>query len=240
MNQVMVNRLNIPWIRISAESIAIVASILVAFAIDAWWDERQSRINEAEFLLRLHAEIETNLERMNHPAYRVGFPETIEFYEAVESGLANNETSLELPTLTLRRVLFMASYEADTPILNGLIGAGRIDLIEDVNVVAAIARWENRLRNYTEVILRTRSHLDSHLIPALIERGDIGPALAGQESLSSLSNGEAISTSFRIDAELKGILGSRIAVRTTSRGAFGWTRDAGDELLQTIINAETE
>jgi hypothetical protein len=38
----------IPWTRIAVESIAIVASILVAFAIDAWWEERQERRIDAE------------------------------------------------------------------------------------------------------------------------------------------------------------------------------------------------
>jgi len=33
----------IPWKRLVLEATAIVASILLAFAIDAWWDERQDR-----------------------------------------------------------------------------------------------------------------------------------------------------------------------------------------------------
>jgi len=37
---------NIPWKRLSVEAAAIVASILLAFSIDAWWGDRQQR--EAE------------------------------------------------------------------------------------------------------------------------------------------------------------------------------------------------
>ena len=36
----------IPWKRIAVEAAAIVASILFAFAIDAWWEDRQQQ--EAE------------------------------------------------------------------------------------------------------------------------------------------------------------------------------------------------
>jgi len=37
----------IPWKRISVEAVAIVASILLAFAIDAWWDDfRQQRLSQ--------------------------------------------------------------------------------------------------------------------------------------------------------------------------------------------------
>jgi hypothetical protein len=50
----------IPWPRILVEGTAIVASILLAFAIDAWWDEQKERADEREVLLALKAEFEVN------------------------------------------------------------------------------------------------------------------------------------------------------------------------------------
>ena len=35
------NASEIPWKRITVEAVAIVGSILLAFAIDTWWDDRQ-------------------------------------------------------------------------------------------------------------------------------------------------------------------------------------------------------
>jgi len=43
-----------------AEGIAIVLSILLAFAIDAWWDERQERSEEKEVLKSIYVEFKTN------------------------------------------------------------------------------------------------------------------------------------------------------------------------------------
>ena len=43
-------RQDIAWKRISVEALAIVASILLAFAIDAWWDNLQSAEDERESL----------------------------------------------------------------------------------------------------------------------------------------------------------------------------------------------
>ena len=37
----------------TAEGAAIVVSILLAFAIDAWWEERQERTEEQQILLDL-------------------------------------------------------------------------------------------------------------------------------------------------------------------------------------------
>ena len=48
----------IPWKRLSAEAAAIVGSILIAFAIDAWWEEQKDRELEQELLASLIVEFE--------------------------------------------------------------------------------------------------------------------------------------------------------------------------------------
>lgn len=46
----------IPWKRLTVEATAIVVSILMAFAIDAWWDERRERDAENVVMERLRAD----------------------------------------------------------------------------------------------------------------------------------------------------------------------------------------
>ena len=46
----------LPWKRLVAEAAAIVLSILLAFAIDAWWDDRGERRAEQLLLQRLKAD----------------------------------------------------------------------------------------------------------------------------------------------------------------------------------------
>jgi hypothetical protein len=60
------------WSRLLLESIAIVLSILLAFAIDAGWDERQDRRAEEEILRALSVEFE---------GYKDGFIRRSEFYQ---------------------------------------------------------------------------------------------------------------------------------------------------------------
>jgi hypothetical protein len=43
----------VPWLRILAEGFAIVVSILLAFGIQAWWEDRQERAVEAALLTGL-------------------------------------------------------------------------------------------------------------------------------------------------------------------------------------------
>ena len=48
----------VPWLRIGAESVAIVASILLAFSIDTWWNSRQNAAEETAILRVLYSELE--------------------------------------------------------------------------------------------------------------------------------------------------------------------------------------
>ena len=48
----------VPWFRVGAEAIAVIASILIAFAIDAAWDQRQDNLDLKTDLAALAAEID--------------------------------------------------------------------------------------------------------------------------------------------------------------------------------------
>lgn len=54
----MANTDDIRWKHISAEAFAIVVSILLAFWIDAWWEERKDRFAEQEYLSAILADID--------------------------------------------------------------------------------------------------------------------------------------------------------------------------------------
>ena len=60
----------IPWKRISVEAAAIVASILFAFAIDAWWEERQDRNAEQDYLLTILADIDVVISEVERTIVR--------------------------------------------------------------------------------------------------------------------------------------------------------------------------
>ena len=48
------------WGMLLSEMVLIVASILLAFALDSWWDERKDRAEEAEILHGLQQEFLLN------------------------------------------------------------------------------------------------------------------------------------------------------------------------------------
>ncbi|MEM6484515.1 MAG: hypothetical protein AAF662_05965 [Pseudomonadota bacterium] len=60
------NRRDIPWTKITAEGVAIVVSILLAFGIEAWWSDRQEVQLVEENLAALRDELTSNLEEIRH------------------------------------------------------------------------------------------------------------------------------------------------------------------------------
>ena len=52
------------WGRLSAEAAAIVASILLAFAIDAWWDQTKQEAAEAEWVAAVHLDLKATLNKV--------------------------------------------------------------------------------------------------------------------------------------------------------------------------------
>lgn len=225
-----------------AEGAAIVASILLAFAIDAWWDERQDRAEEAVLLSRLLEEFSTNIDRMDESMWRIGVQASAEAYQLVDSALVHGKTSLDIPTLTLDRTLRAPTFEADTPILDGIIRSGRLELIENRAILAAVSEWERLLRDYSELAQRTRSNMDSRLIPALAKRGDIGAALAHRwgTNFTIAAVDPSVVTAIQIDTELKGLLAVRLENSGNTLQRFDRAREAAETLVEAIKIAESK
>jgi hypothetical protein len=60
----MSNTQTIPWTRISVEAAAIVASILLAFSIDAWWSDREAQRELELELTSVIGELQDNRSRV--------------------------------------------------------------------------------------------------------------------------------------------------------------------------------
>ena len=133
----------IPWNRIAIEAAAIVASILLAFAIDAWWDERQERLEEQEVLSALIAEFQLN---------------RAEAVEVIETHELGRQRVAALAQLTVAEVGVLRSVEAEEilvamanprtfgPIrgtIDSLIGAGRLSIIQDRELRKSLTSFIN-------------------------------------------------------------------------------------------------
>jgi len=136
--------------RIVLEGGVIVVSILLAFGIDAAWEEYKERREEQEILSALKFEYEKNLESIR---------EVIAFHERardqIDKMVVRTEEqirSLE-PKILSEFILGMCnpwSFDAILGTTDALISSGKLDILEDPELRIALTTFINLVQDATE------------------------------------------------------------------------------------------
>lgn len=137
---------NIPWLRICAESVAIVVSILFAFAIDAWWGASIERDREQRIL---HAVLD-DLDQT-----KANLLDGINFNFAVHGSnlkllrvLTSNDGAVSQEEFD-RLLLDMSWWDSEYPFsagsVNSVIASGDLALIRNQEIRRFIADWPTRV-----------------------------------------------------------------------------------------------
>jgi hypothetical protein len=179
----MSNTQTIPWRRISVEAAAIVASILLAFAIDAWWDGMQKRAEEQEILSSLRAEFEANQEVLTR---------TAEIHRrilgAMQDIVSASETDISVHDESLDSLFGQAGgtphYNPATGALAATISSGRIGLVRNIELRTRLAGWNAVVSDLIRDEQTRRDFVVHELRPALAEFGIAGvySAINGPEA----------------------------------------------------------
>jgi len=132
----------IPWPRIAAEGAAIVVSILLAFAIDAWWGERQSRFQEQTILATLIEEFQDK-QRTIEAGRRFNAAMQSSIQQLLDIGLGDDTDFSEQRVDALLADLWWYNDRTDwtTGALNSLILSGNLSLISDGTLRARLIEW---------------------------------------------------------------------------------------------------
>jgi hypothetical protein len=165
--------------RMIAESVVIVASILLAFALDAWWDSVQRKREVAATLVALDAEfaeVETELERAQTRSQLV-----VAAADTILSLLRAGQGSV--PAQRLGDLFRTPTTTPAQGALAALIASGRLGMIPSQELQALLAGWpalledvkedeENALRFVFEELLVHLSHVEG-----------LGPTLYGRQGV---------------------------------------------------------
>jgi hypothetical protein len=136
---------SIQWKRLSVEATAIVASILLAFAIDALWDERELREQEIAQLHALHADFTENVKRLQRVIDRQN-----EFVASQARLLEIIHDHQDLPNEEALKKLVTESFmftrlDAVLGAYQALVSSGDLRMIRDRNLRTAIAEFVGTL-----------------------------------------------------------------------------------------------
>lgn len=132
------------------EATAIVTSILLAFAIDAWWDAHLERIEERRILASLKAEFLTNAKQI---------PEFIEIHQRTADRTAEllnamkevrPGTTLSYSAAKLMHVLGHPSTDPQRGALDALLQSGELRYISNTAIRERLAAWPRMVVDATE------------------------------------------------------------------------------------------
>ncbi len=122
----------------------IVGSILLAFGIQAWWDERQERIEEREIIERLLSDVQADIEGIESGLSFL--PRKEASLRRVDSLLNAPDSSPKDPVMFLEDVIYGSQYgwsqaEAQRITFDELLGSGGFGLIRDAELRVAISDY---------------------------------------------------------------------------------------------------
>jgi hypothetical protein len=146
--------------RLIGESVVIVGSILLAFAIDAAWDQRQLRNEEQEALTALRSEFSASLEQIDR---------VLDIYrqDRERVALLRTSSSQELRGLPQREVsaIMLAtsniwSFDPTRGATDELVGAGRLGVLRDGALRQALSTFTNLVTDAAEDVPPMRSFVE--------------------------------------------------------------------------------
>lgn len=146
----------IQWKRLFAEAVAIVASILLAFAIDAWWDDRSDSVRLAGAVQNIADEVRDAREEIVNAVER----NTVRI-DGIRRFLSlSPDELLVLPDdsiASFRGVFATPSpFDSSGYALQGLLSRGNLEIIADDELRSALIVWAqfpNEIeRDYAEAL----------------------------------------------------------------------------------------
>ena len=188
----------------------LVAGILAAFGLEAWWAERQDIKRETEILTALaieFSEAEVEILRIGsvHEMYgvRIGRLE-----DAVRRESATGRAVLLPDTLALWLFPFM-TLDIPTGVLESVAASGEIGLIRDLELRASLAAWPTVVADAVEEEEVVRNLVYNQIVPQL---GGLDRLISGQINAiyESASEGGPTMVAFPHDPTVLNLIAARV------------------------------
>jgi hypothetical protein len=228
----------------AVEAVLIVVSILLAFGIDAWWDERKSAQEEAEMIvalenefLRNRAVLQVQSDLHGHILESVGKLVT-----------ASRQGEWSDASQTIDDALYALTYPGTTDleggVLDALVSANRFELISDLQLRTSLANWgavfaevqDDEQNNRAFVFDRVNPYLFRQHIP-LSRAYSYGPTDDLILTRSLASDAEARSRLLS-DPEFLSMCELRYSFLSHTTGEYRQALDAIDAILQALERAQ--
>ncbi len=154
--------------RLLLEGVLIVASILLAFGIEAWWVRSREHAAEIEALQHLRDEFTATAERLAQTGER---HESIRRSAKRLLGMTGPTPPAHLDTLAVDSLVMdllgAPTVEPETVTLDALIGAGRLDLLSSPDLRRELAAWSSSMADLAQEEQLAVEQMDQRFLPLI-------------------------------------------------------------------------
>lgn len=148
----------IPWQRLSIEAAAIVGSILLAFAIDAWWEDRQNLESEQFALRSLREDFSASRQELSQRLQTLENSQ-IQFAEFQSF---NPEDFEQLQQSTIDQMItglgIGATFDPFLGTIDAMVADGRLALIRNQKIRELLSEWIKAVADIKEDNVDVRAH----------------------------------------------------------------------------------
>ena len=233
-------RPGIAWQRLALEGAVIIVSILLAFGIDAWWEEHKDRMKEQEILVGLQEEFHLTRELLANAMETLS--ERVLTLEALLIAIDVGSPAKELSISDdfMQAMLAPSTTDLGSGALDALLNSGRVELLENKSLRAKLAAWNGVLGEVNDDEQNNSQFIYEQLIPYFI-RNSVpvsGPMSLWYESWAApkrsiADNPEAFARLLQ-DSEFRVMTELFHGYMTHGIGEFEAALDAIDEILAEI------
>lgn len=228
-----------PWLRWLIEIGVIVASILLAFGIEAWWDERKERQEEQQILAGLEREYEIyrgqfefSIER-----HRLMMDAMLALLQAMENGQWQS-ADLSLDE-AIGRLLWPPTNDIGGGVTDALVQAGNLGLISDFTLREKLATWPGFYAEVMDDELMGRDLVFDKLMPHLAAQaynlsGVVGHLVNDPSAPAQFTDGADETRRLLADAQLRTLVQLRMGYWEHSGQEYAQALDATNEVLNLI------
>jgi len=159
----------LPWLRVMIEGGVIVASILLAFGIDTWWDERQLEREVVQELQSVGRELRQNQELL---AFQLDIMRRMvqggdEVLALLDANLAPEY--VPMPDTLGFLVTTTVTFDASLGALDALIASGRLAAVADPELRLRLSGLRALVEDATELQSLSRSLYFEQMLPLMAD-----------------------------------------------------------------------
>lgn len=223
------------------DMVVVVASILVAFALDAWWDDRADQGAEQVLLMSLRDEFSENAGMLLQSQRR--------FEAAMSASMQllalTGQEEIDGEPVGVDKMLVNAvggySTNPSTGATDALLSSGKLGLISNHNLRTRLAAWPGVLEEYLEEEQRAEAEIDAILFPVVRDLTSLRSLVSQTALLAGVGPGRH-ATDYRAllsSREFENALVARAVTLSVVKSESAMLRKQIDEVLK-IINAELQ